>query len=52
MRLSPRTHQHVTRVNTPGIIPTEPTHPLDQTLTQPSEGVIIPVSEGKRANTH
>ena len=42
--LSQQTHRRVTRANTPGIIPVDPTPPENIPLTQPSEGVNIPAS--------
>ena len=52
MRSASRTHQHVIRESTTGIIPVEPTPPADIPLTQPSEGVTIPTSEGECTSTH
>ena len=52
MRLTPHTHQQITRANKPGIIPAETTPPENIPLTQPAESVTIPTSEGECLSTH
>ena len=51
IRTTPRTHQHVTQENKPGIITITPTTTSDNSPKNPSEGVIVPTSEGERDNT-